>query len=249
MILKNETCRALEKRKKLLGLFKKKPNSIHDTFRVAPSILAADFAQLGSEVRRVQAGGAELIHIDVMDGHFVANISVGLPVVKSLRQVTSLPLDVHLMIERPERYIKDFRQAGADMITIHVEASQEPATVLDEIRKLGCLAGITLRPKTNALEIQSLLKFADIALIMTVEPGFGGQTFLDQQIEKLSQVRCWIKEENLETLIEVDGGINPLTAAKCSVADILVAGNYIFRNPNYAEAIQNLKKSRQVTSL
>lgn len=209
---------------------------------VAPSILSADFANLEKEIRAVAQAGADWIHVDVMDGHFVPNLTIGVPVVKSLKKISPLPLDVHLMIEKPERYVEDFVKAGSDYLTIHVEATEDPAAVLKRIRELGAKAGITLRPGTALESVLPLLPWCDLVLVMTVEPGFGGQSFMPDQVEKIRRLRQEIRTKNLNLLIEVDGGINEQTARACAEADVLVAGNYVFKN-DYAQAIAQLKKA------
>jgi ribulose-phosphate 3-epimerase len=208
---------------------------------VAPSILAADFANLQAEVKAAAEAGADWIHVDVMDGHFVNNITIGVPVVASLKQISPLPLDVHLMIEKPEKYIEAFVKAGSDWLTIHVEATDNPVQVLQQIQKLGAKAGITLRPGTGIEKVVPLLESADLVLVMTVEPGFGGQSFMHDQVAKISRLRQEITKKKLKTLIEVDGGINELTKDFCTEADVLVAGNYIFKAKSYQSAIAKLK--------
>jgi ribulose-phosphate 3-epimerase len=215
-----------------------------EQFLIAPSILSADFAQLGAEIKRVEQAGADWIHVDVMDGHFVPNLTIGAPVVKSLRSVTNLPLDVHLMIEKPEKYIADFARAGADFITIHVEATVDPADVLRQIRALGVQPGISLRPKTPIERIMPLLPLVDLVLVMTVEPGFGGQSFMKDQIVKITQIREELERIGHSALIEVDGGINAQTAAEVRGADVLVAGSFIF-NGDVDKSIQALKAAKR----
>ncbi|OQW46592.1 MAG: ribulose-phosphate 3-epimerase [Proteobacteria bacterium SG_bin7] len=209
--------------------------------KVAPSILSADFARLGSEIQAVVDAGADWIHVDVMDGHFVPNITIGPPVVKSIRKVTDVPLDVHLMIERPEKYIKDFAEAGSNNITIHVESTQDPAAVLKEIKNLGCRPGITLKPETPIEKITDFFPLVDLVLIMTVNPGFSGQAFMPKQAEKIREVRKSLDKIRSKALIEVDGGITAETAKQCIHADVFVAGNYIFKN-NYEQMIRSLKE-------
>lgn len=209
---------------------------------VAPSILSADFANLEKEIKAVAEAGADWIHVDVMDGHFVPNITIGIPVVKSLKKVSPIPLDVHLMIEEPERYVEDFIKAGSDYLTIHVEATKDPATVLKKIRELGAKSGITLRPRTSIEDVLPLLPLCDLVLVMTVEPGFGGQSFMSDQISKISRLRSEIQKQKLKCLIEVDGGINDETAKLCHEADVFVAGSFIFGR-SYREAIDKLKGS------
>lgn len=216
---------------------------VNNQFLVAPSILSADFADLRSEINAVEKAGADWIHVDVMDGHFVPNLTIGAPVVKALRPVTKLPLDVHLMIDQPERYIMDFVKAGADYLTIHVEATKDPAEVLKTIRQAKVKPGITLRPKTAVEQILPFLPLVDLVLVMTVEPGFGGQSFMHDQLKKITILRREIQQKKLSALIEVDGGINAETAALSREADVLVAGSFIFRG-NYADNIRSLKAAK-----
>ncbi|MBX3022168.1 MAG: ribulose-phosphate 3-epimerase [Bdellovibrionales bacterium] len=219
------------------------PSTTNPKFLIAPSILSADFARLGEEVRAVEAAGADWIHVDVMDGHFVPNLTIGAPVVKALRPVTKLPLDVHLMIEQPERYVKDFCAAGADYLTIHVEATREVEKTLREIRSLGVKPGITLRPRTAIEDIFPYLKLVDLILVMTVEPGFGGQSFMADQVEKIHKLKVELRRLGHTALIEVDGGITDVTAREVREADVLVAGSYVFKK-DYATAIRSLKEAK-----
>jgi ribulose-phosphate 3-epimerase len=212
-------------------------------FLIAPSILSADFGNLANEIRKVQLAGADWIHVDVMDGNFVPNLTIGAPVVKSLKPVTHLPFDVHLMIERPERYVQDFARAGADFLTIHVEATADPASVLKQIRGLNVQPGITLRPSTPVERIFPFLPLVDLVLVMTVEPGFGGQSFMRDQVMKISAIRRELARIGHTALIEVDGGINAQTAAECREADVLVAGSFIFHGDAEAN-ILSLKKAK-----
>jgi ribulose-phosphate 3-epimerase len=207
---------------------------------VAPSILSADFANLEKEIKAVTEAGADWIHVDVMDGRFVPNITIGIPVVKSLKKVSKIPLDVHLMIEEPERYIEDFIKAGSDYLTIHVESTKDSAVVLRRIRELGAKPGITLRPGTPLDAVLPLLPLCSLVLVMTVEPGFGGQSFMADQIAKISRLRAEISAKKLDCLIEVDGGINEETARLCHEADVFVAGSYVFGR-DYKAAITSLK--------
>ena len=209
--------------------------------RIAPSILSADFSKLAAEVQAVAEAGADWLHIDVMDGHFVPNITIGPPVVKCLKKVTKLPLDVHLMIENPQDYVEAFAKAGAEYLTVHIEATKDPVALLKKIRDLGCRPGITLKPATPLAEIISCLPHVDLVLIMTVNPGFSGQEFMHDQIPKLRELRKALDKIHSKALIEVDGGINAETAKLCAVADVLVSGNFIFKN-NYAASIKALKE-------
>lgn len=207
---------------------------------VAPSILSADFAKLGEEIKAVTQAGADWIHVDVMDGHFVDNITIGVPVVRSLKKISTIPLDVHLMIEKPEKYVDQFCKAGADYLTIHVEATENPGQVLEQIRKAGGKPGITLRPRTAVQDILPFLSQVDLVLVMTVEPGFGGQSFMQDQVSKITALRQEIQRKNLKCLIEVDGGVNEQTLAYLAEADVLVAGSFVF-NHDYKKAISILK--------
>ena len=201
--------------------------------KIAPSILAADFANLARDIRNIEENGADFVHVDIMDGVFVPNISIGIPVVKAIRPVTSLPLDVHLMIDRPIRYVEEFVKAGADFVTIHVEADQPQNTLeaLDKIHALGCKAGIVLKPKTPAEAAIPYLEKCDMILVMTVEPGFGGQSFMADQMDKVRQLREWVDEMELDCYIEVDGGVDAQTCAICKEAgaNVLVAGSAYFK--------------------
>lgn len=215
---------------------------------ISPSILSADFANLQSEIQKLTLAGADWIHVDVMDGNFVPNISIGLPVVEALKRVTTLPLDVHLMIERPERYIEEFLKAGSTYLTIHVESTHQVESCLKQIRKLGGKAGLSLRPRTPIEALKPYLGFVDLILVMTVEPGFGGQSFMLDQIEKLDWLDRQRESLGLQFLIEVDGGINERTMQAVALADVLVAGSYVFKN-DPKTAIQNLKTYATTSSL
>lgn len=215
-----------------------------DQFLVAPSILSADFSRLGEEIKAVEEAGADWIHVDVMDGHFVPNLTIGAPVVKSLRKTTKLPLDVHLMIDRPDQYVKDFLDAGADYITVHVESEGFSHGLLKEIKAKGCRAGITLRPGTPLADIEPSLGEVDLVLVMTVEPGFGGQSFMEDQVKKIDELKRLRDEKGFPFLIEVDGGISDQTNQKVLNADVLVAGSYVFKN-DYKQAIASLKPKKR----
>lgn len=215
-----------------------------DQFLVAPSILSADFSRLAEEIKAVEKAGADWIHVDVMDGHFVPNLTIGAPVVKSLRQTTKLPLDVHLMIERPDQYVKDFIEAGSDYITVHVESQGFSLELLKEIKAKGCRPGITLRPGTPLKDIEPFLDHVDLVLVMTVEPGFGGQSFMEDQVSKVDELKRQREEKGLSFLIEVDGGISDQTNQKVLNADVLVAGSYVFKK-DYKQAITSLKPKKR----
>lgn len=209
---------------------------------IAPSILSSDFANLESEIKRLEAAGADWVHVDVMDAHFVPNLTIGAPVVKALRRVCNIPLDVHLMIDNPEKYINDYVLAGADIITFHYEAVKEKSLeLIKQIKNSGKKAGISIKPKTQVNEIKDLILHSDLILVMTVEPGFGGQKFMNDcalKIKEIKNLAC----ENL--IIEVDGGINDKTAKICKEfgANALVAGNYIFNSENIKSAIELLRR-------
>ena len=214
--------------------------------KIAPSILSADFANLERDIRNIAENGGDWVHVDVMDGIFVPNITIGIPVVKALRPVTDLPLDVHLMIDRPIRYVEDFVKAGADYVTIHIEADQPQNTLdaLDKIHALGCKAGIVLKPKTPVEAAIPYLEKCDLILIMTVEPGFGGQKFMADMMPKLVQLREWLNDINPDCLLEVDGGVdvNTHTICKESGADVLVAGSAYFKAENRAEFVKLIQQ-------
>jgi ribulose-phosphate 3-epimerase len=211
---------------------------------IAPSILSADFSRLGEEVRAVEAAGADWIHVDVMDGRFVPNLTIGPPVVKALRKVTRLPLDVHLMIVEPERYLDDFAAAGADGLTVHVETCPHLHRTLQHIRSLGKRAGVVLNPSTSEETLRYVLASADLVLVMSVNPGFGGQSFLPEVLPKVRAIRERIDREALVVDLEIDGGISPETAAAATAAGarVLVAGNAVFTHADYAAAIAALRR-------
>jgi ribulose-phosphate 3-epimerase len=206
---------------------------------VLPSLLACDFANLRQEIERVEEAGVAALHLDVMDGHFVPNLSIGIPIVEAVRRVTDLPLDVHLMIEQPEHYVKPFRDAGADSMTIHIEALPDPRPVLDQIRSLGAMAGLALNPPTPLSAIEPSLAHCDMVLVMSVMPGFGGQVLDERAFDKLRKLR---DQTGVDALLEVDGGVNSETVAVCAEAgaDLLVAGVAIFHTDDYPATIRQL---------
>jgi ribulose-phosphate 3-epimerase len=199
--------------------------------KLAPSLLSADFARLGEQIDEVARAGADYIHVDVMDGHFVPNITIGTPVVAAIRPVTSLPLDVHLMIEHPERFISEFVQAGADIITVHVEACPNLRTTIRLIKELGAKVGVSLNPPTPVSAIEEFLPYVDLVLVMGVNPGFGGQSFIPETLPKIANIRKILDDRKLSAELEVDGGINADNAPDIvkAGANVLVAGNSIFR--------------------
>jgi ribulose-phosphate 3-epimerase len=214
---------------------------------VAPSILSADFSDLRNEMNKVTEAGADWLHVDVMDGNFVPNLTLGMPIVKSIKPHAKIPLDVHLMIDRPERYIEEFIKAGSDYLTLHVESTKFLEESLKKIRTLGAKAGITLRPKTTLEDIKPYLGLVDLVLVMTVEPGFGGQSFMQEQVQKISQLKKWREEGLGSYLIEVDGGVAEGTVKVCidAGADVLVAGSAVFKGEktvaNYKSNIEKLR--------
>lgn len=214
---------------------------------IAPSILSADFSKLGSEIEMVIEAGAEMIHVDVMDGHFVPNLTIGMGVVKSLKPISKKSLDVHLMIEKPEKYIREFVKSGSDYLTLHIESTEHMSENLKLIRELGCKAGITLKPKTDIEVIKQYLNLVDLVLVMTVEPGFGGQSFMHDQIKKIEALNKMRSQGLGNYLIEVDGGVDSVTAPLCwnAGADILVAGSAVFKGDktvaNYRKNIEGLR--------
>ena len=214
--------------------------------KIAPSILSADFARLGEQVAEATEAGADYIHIDVMDGRFVPNITIGPQVVAAIRKHTKLPLDVHLMIENPERHYQDFVNAGANIITVHVEACPHIHRVIQIIKGTGVKTGISLNPGTSVTAIENSIKDVDLVLVMTVNPGWGGQTFIENTLDKIAEIREWLDESNLPVELEVDGGINHETAPRVvdAGARVLVAGSAVF-SPKYsiAEGINRIRQS------
>ncbi len=215
----------------------------HHAVAVAPSLLACNFAMLGDEIRAAERAGADLLHLDVMDGHFVDNITFGPVIVKAIDELATVPLDTHLMIENPSRYIGPFLDAGADILTIHVEASDDPRRDLQAIRRRGRKAGLSLNPATPFDEVEPFLRDVDLVLVMSVVPGFGGQTFIGSVLSTVAEAAKARKKLGLTFAIEIDGGINPQTAAQARDvgADILVAGTAIFRAPDYAAAVAAIR--------
>ncbi len=220
------------------------------TIRLAPSILAADFANLGAEIAAATRGGADQVHVDVMDGHFVPNITIGVPVVKSLRKATSLPLDVHLMITDPDRYIEPFIDAGANMVSVHVEVLPHLHRTISQIKKLGAKAGAVLNPSTAVSTIENVAADLDFVLVMSVNPGFGGQVFIPQSLKKIQAIRALLDACGNPAPIEVDGGID-LTTVESVVkagAEWLVAGNAIFGSANAEQAARAIKDKAQAAA-
>lgn len=212
---------------------------------IAPSILSADFARLGEEIEAIGSAGADYIHIDVMDGQFVPNITIGPVVISSIRGYTKIPFDVHLMINSPEMYVKNFAQAGADIITVHAEATNHLHRLIQQIKDLNKMAGVSLNPATPISAIENILEDVDLVLIMSVNPGFGGQKFIENSLMKIKNLKKILLEKGLKTLIEVDGGVNDKNIRLISDAgcDIAVAGSYIFGSSDYSSRIKSLKCS------
>ena len=213
--------------------------------KIAPSILSADFSRLGEEVKAVEEAGADWIHVDVMDGRFVPNITIGPLVVESLRKVTELPLDVHLMIENADQYIGDFAKAGADIISVHVEACPHLHRTIQSIKENGAKAGVVLNPATTLFALDEIIEQVDMVLLMSVNPGFGGQKFINSVLSKIELLRNTLNESGVELDLQVDGGIKPDNAAiiKQAGANVLVAGSAIFGSDDYKKAIEELRNS------
>lgn len=211
--------------------------------KIAPSILSADFSKLGEEIKDVERGGADYIHVDVMDGHFVPNITIGPLIVEAIRPVTTLPLDVHLMIEKPDQYVEAFAKAGADIITVHVEACNHLHRTIQNIKSHGVKAGVVLNPATSVEMIKPIIDDVDMVLLMTVNPGFGGQKFIHSVLPKIKEVKEIIVARGLKTEIEVDGGVNEETAKLCieAGANVLVAGSAIYNETDRKRAIEELR--------
>lgn len=215
--------------------------------RIAPSILSADFMRLGAEIEAVEASGAELLHLDIMDGHFVPNITIGPAVVEGIRKITSLPLDVHLMIDDPDKYLGDFIAAGADYLTVHTEAAVHLHRTVQRIKESGVKAGVSLNPATPLATLDHILADLDMVLLMSVNPGFGGQKFIPFVIDKIGALRAVIRERGLAALVEVDGGVKPDNAREIAAAgaDILVMGSAFFHTDDYAALMKGLRESLQ----
>lgn len=211
--------------------------------KIAPSILSADFSKLGEEIKDVERGGADYIHVDVMDGHFVPNITIGPLIVEAIRPITKLPLDVHLMIENPDQYIEAFANAGADYLTVHVEACKHLHRTIHYIKSFGVKAGVVLNPATPVQTIEHVIEDIDMVLLMTVNPGFGGQKFIEQVLPKITQVKELVDKKGLSVEIEVDGGVNEETARKCveAGANVLVAGSAIYNERDRKTAIEKIR--------
>ncbi len=215
------------------------------TVKIAPSILSADFSCLGQEIAAIDTGGCDYVHIDVMDGHFVPNLTLGPPIIQSVRKTTSKPFDVHLMIDPAQPHLAAYARAGADIITVHVEADPHLDRSLQVIRSLGKKAGVSLNPSTSPESVHCVLDAVDLILVMTVNPGFGGQSFISSQLEKIKTLRDMIGDRAIE--LEVDGGINPETAGQCAAAGatVLVAGSAVFKGADYGQNISDIRKAAQ----
>lgn len=214
--------------------------------RIAPSVLAADFANLERDIRMINESDADWIHVDIMDGVFVPNLSMGLPVMQAIKRHASKPLDVHLMIIQPERYVEAFQQAGASVITVHVEACQHLHRNIQQIRDLGCKAGVAINPHTSVLELENIIQDVDVVCVMSVNPGFGAQKFIEHTYKKVAKLKEMITDAGSRALIEIDGGVNQANARPLldAGADILVAGNFVFSSPDPRKVIRELKASR-----
>lgn len=214
--------------------------------KIFPSVLSADFRRLGQQIEEIENAGADGVHLDVMDGHFVPNLTIGPFIVEAVRQVTTLPLDVHLMIVEPERYVEDFARAGADMISVHQEACPHLHRTIQQIKQLGKKAGVVLNPSTPLVTLEEILTEADFILLMSVNPGFGGQSFIETSVEKVRRLRAWLTEREVHAGVEIDGGIDPQTAPRVAAAGatMLVAGSAVFRAPGGpGEGVRQLRTS------
>ncbi|SMP08498.1 ribulose-phosphate 3-epimerase [Desulfurobacterium pacificum] len=210
---------------------------------LAPSILSADFSRLGEQISIVESAGADILHVDVMDGRFVPNITVGIPVVESIRKITEMPIDVHLMIVEPEKYVVDFVKAGANLVSFHFEAAVHHHRIIEEIKKAGAKAGIVINPSTPVFFLENILEYVDFVLVMSVNPGFGGQKFINSSLKKIKKLKELIEKEKLSTLIEVDGGVKAdnVNEVVQAGADIIVAGSAIFKG-NIKENVLEFKR-------
>lgn len=215
--------------------------------KIAPSILSADFAMLGDEIRKIEEAGADMVHIDVMDGHYVPNLTIGLPVIKSIRKITKLPFDVHLMIDNAEQYLEDYHAAGADIITVHVEAVKHIHRVVQSIHKLGIKAGVALNPGTPLCMVEPVLEDVDMILLMSVNPGFGGQSYIHSVTDKIRELRRMLNERNLNTDIQVDGGVDAVTVKDVieAGANVIVAGSAVYKAEDTREIISVLRNGRK----
>jgi ribulose-phosphate 3-epimerase len=213
--------------------------------KIAPSILSANFAKLEQQIRLIEEGGADWVHLDIMDGHFVPNITFGPMIVKSIRSLTKLPLDAHLMIEHPDRYLESFQQAGVDRLTVHVETCVHLHRTIQKISALGMKPGVTLNPSTPAAALKEVLPFVDLVLVMTVNPGFGGQKFITSMISKIEEISEMLSVVNPKAFLEVDGGVDEANASKLTAAgaNVLVAGHSIFSKKNIPQAVRHLRKA------
>ena len=213
--------------------------------KIAPSILAANFARLEEEIREVEEAGADYLHVDIMDGHFVPNISMGAFVVEAIRPVTKLPLDVHLMIENPDQYIESFVKAGADLLSVHSESTKHIHRTIQYIKSFGIKAGVVINPGTSVEAIRTILCEVDLVLIMTVNPGFGGQSFIKETLSKVKEIKTWKDAHNSKLIIEVDGGVNEETAFLCAEAgaDLLVAGSAIYSKQDRHKALKDIRQA------
>jgi len=213
--------------------------------KIAPSILSADFKKLGSEIKEIEEAGADYVHVDVMDGHFVPNITIGPLIVEAIKPITKLPLDVHLMIENPDQYIKDFAEAGADIITVHQETCPHLHRTIQLIKNQNVKAGVVINPATPVAMIKEIIANVDLVLVMSVNPGFGGQSFISSTLSKIKEIDLIRKDKQLDFELQVDGGVNVTTAKEVvdAGADVLVAGSAIFNQPNRKEAINAIRQS------